>query len=124
MSTDVAYHRRPIVRDFHEDYAPDNASVARCTGCGKQFLVTLGYTRFCRGCDNGKYTKTPTGGRVAATLNDVRAGVYTPGPELAATLRAHGQEISACPGCGRVRLRLVGQACGGSGCEKQRGLFV
>ena len=116
--------RRPVEYNGSRiDYEPDAAVARTCGGCGRAFLSaaagTLYETTTCRMCAD-RATDPMTR---RTTTDDVRRGAWQPGPELAATLRAHGQEISACPVCGRVRLRLVGQACGGTGCEKQRGLF-
>ena len=123
-------------REYEDiNWEPDSFEPRTCDTCRKVFLygsmTYLASGKRCSACVL-KYSGFERGrmirpGKVRLTRGDliesVRDGSYAPGPELAATLRAHGQEISACPACGRVRLRLVGQACGGTGCEKQRRFF-
>lgn len=123
MSTDVAYHRRPVVRDFHSDFEPDGLPALRCATCGKTFLRRYTFERNCANCADSDSGMRSSSRPESATLDDVRRGKWTPTPELAATLAYRGEEISACPSCGHVRLRLVGQACGGTGCKKQGELF-
>lgn len=100
----------------------DQQAARKCKGCGRHFLVVVDRgdaPQWCRICER---TNRRTGGayvRDGRMLEDVRAGTWRPTPELAAMLAHAGEEISECPGCGKVRRRPIGQWCGGTGCEAQ-----
>lgn len=121
--------RRPTQRPGLETWFPkaDRQPVRRCDSCGRQYLY--GYDahtgarandrRYCRACAYHQ----PRAGRDRAELADVRSGTWRPTPELAAYMAERGEEIAQCPGCGFVRLKLIGQWCGGAGCQQQTQLF-
>lgn len=146
MSSTACY-RRPII-DHNHDFEPDGLPVVVCKVCGRDFLLRYPGEAYCARCVTGSFNigMRSSSRAGAPSLDDVRAGRWTPGPELAellngsvrrdakmsqTTAEAHSwserpkprEEIAVCLGCNKVRLKPVGEWCGGTGCKKQGTLF-